>query len=250
MRVLPVLDLMYGQVVRGIGGRRDEYRPIQSSLVASTSPVDVASAVAARFGCHEFYLADLDAIAGAEPNWPVYESLVKRELRLWVDAGMNDLSRTRELATFEAHGTGLHAVIAGLESLAGPNELAEMLALVGYERFVFSLDLKGGRALVKTSAWPDPSPRGIADTALAAGVRRMIVLDLENVGTNAGVGTLALCAAIHRDVRDVELIAGGGVRGLHDLEALAAAGCQYALVASALHDGRLTLDDLRAAERF
>jgi phosphoribosylformimino-5-aminoimidazole carboxamide ribotide isomerase len=45
------------------------------------------------------------------------------------------------------------------------------------------------------------------------------------------------------------IVAGGGVRGVPDLEALANAGCDAALVASALHDGRLTPHDIRRIEK-
>jgi uncharacterized protein related to proFAR isomerase len=48
----------------------------------------------------------------------------------------------------------------------------------------------------------------------------------------------------------VDLIAGGGVRGLDDLKALADAGCDAALVASALHDGRLSREDIERAKGF
>ena len=44
---------------------------------------------------------------------------------------------------------------------------------------------------------------------------------------------------VRRAVPDVALLAGGGVRGPEDLQRLADAGCDGALVATALHDGRL-----------
>jgi len=248
VRVLPVLDLMGGHVVRGVGGRRDEYRPIESRLVDSSAPLDVARALAETFDCREFYLADLDAIAGREPAWGVYAALLEHGMRLWVDAGLDDLDRARSLAAFQTAGRGVARVIAGLESIAGPRQLRELLDVVGAERLVFSLDLKAGRPMADASAWEDPSPRGIARSAIDAGVRTLIVLDLADVGEGHGVGTLELCAELHRDAPDLELVAGGGVRGLDDLRRMAAAGCSYALVASALHDGRLAPADVRAAE--
>src|SRR5438270_567379 len=50
MRVIPVLDLKGGQVVRGIGGRRAEYRPIISVLTDSAKPLDVARAFRVGMG--------------------------------------------------------------------------------------------------------------------------------------------------------------------------------------------------------
>jgi phosphoribosylformimino-5-aminoimidazole carboxamide ribotide isomerase len=46
------------------------------------------------------------------------------------------------------------------------------------------------------------------------------------------------------------LLAGGGVRGYEDLARLADAGCDGALVATALHDGRLCAADVASAHRL
>jgi phosphoribosylformimino-5-aminoimidazole carboxamide ribotide isomerase len=46
------------------------------------------------------------------------------------------------------------------------------------------------------------------------------------------------------------VLAGGGVRDLDDLRQLAEFGCDGALVASALHDGRLTAADVAVARSF
>jgi phosphoribosylformimino-5-aminoimidazole carboxamide ribotide isomerase len=60
------------------------------------------------------------------------------------------------------------------------------------------------------------------------------------VGVGAGSGTEALARQLRVLQPKAELIGGGGVRGIDDLRALAAAGYDRALVASALHDGNLT----------
>jgi phosphoribosylformimino-5-aminoimidazole carboxamide ribotide isomerase len=75
------------------------------------------------------------------------------------------------------------------------------------------------------------------------GVRRILVLDLAKVGMGRGAGTEPLCRELRSLDRDLEIIAGGGVRSLADLRSLRAAGCNAALVASALHDGRLNAAD-------
>ena len=46
MRILPVLDLKGGQVVRGLAGRRQEYQPIRSRLTPSCQPLAVVAVVA------------------------------------------------------------------------------------------------------------------------------------------------------------------------------------------------------------
>ncbi|MGH7174523.1 MAG: HisA/HisF-related TIM barrel protein, partial [Gemmataceae bacterium] len=76
------------------------------------------------------------------------------------------------------------------------------------------------------------------------GVRRLLVLDLAQVGCDSGTGTRELCARLCAKHPHVPISAGGGVRHRGDLEDLRACGVQASLVASALHDGRLTRADL------
>lgn len=238
MQVIPVIDLMRGQVVRGVGGRRDEYRPIESRLATDSQPQTVGDALAG-LGFRTTYVADLDAILGGTPAWATYGQLLDRGLDLWVDAGLSTGDQARALARFAVVGVGLSGIIVGLESLSHPDSLAEMCSAVGSSRLIFSLDLKAGALLTRWPAWRALSPLAIATLAIRAGVRRMIVLDLGQVGMGRGVGTEPLCRNLRCLDPELQIIAGGGVRDLADLAALEAAGCDAALVASALHDGRL-----------
>src|SRR5438876_12291445 len=98
MRVVGVIDLMGGVVVRGVGGRRAEYRPVESQLCASAEAVTVAEAYRLEYGIEELYLADLDAISGATPAWRTYEALLMAGFRLWVDAGVRTIEDGQALA--------------------------------------------------------------------------------------------------------------------------------------------------------
>src|SRR5207249_1473260 len=138
MRIVPVLDLKGGQVVRGVGGRREDYRPVASRLTASSRSLDVARAFAEGYGLTELYLADLDALAGAPPAWDVYSALRAAGFRLWVDAGVRSPSDARAVA-----GAGVERVVVGLETVEGPGALAGAVRDLG-GRVVFSLDLRGG----------------------------------------------------------------------------------------------------------
>lgn len=238
MQVIPVLDLTAGLVVRGVGGRRNEYRPIESVLAADARPQTVARALAA-IGFRTVYVADLDAIGGQEPAWAIYREVLEAGLEPWIDAGVSTVGQASALARFALAGRGLAAIVSGLESLPDPDTLTKLLSAVGPDRLIFSLDLKSGRPLTAAPPWQNLTPMQIAVVALRLGVRRMIVLDLAAVGMGHGVGTESIC----RDLRcldpKLQIIAGGGVRGPADLRSLARAGCDAALVASALHDGRL-----------
>jgi phosphoribosylformimino-5-aminoimidazole carboxamide ribotide isomerase len=244
-RIVPVIDLLRGLVVRGVAGRRCEYQPLTSPLCGDAQPATLARAFY-EHGFREVYLADLDAIGGAAPAWEIYRQVAECGLRMWVDAGLSTIDRAVELMKFTTSQGPLAGVVAGLESLAGPDLLAEMLAVVGPPRLIFSLDLKGGQPLTEATAWQGLDAREVAQVALDCGVRRMIVLDLARVGMNGGLGTEGLCRRLRDLTPELEITAGGGVRNQADLQSLAAAGCDAALVASALHDGRITTTSARA----
>ena len=244
MQVIPAVDLAGSLVVHAVGGRRQAYRPLRSILATDPSPVAVARGLAETLGLKNIYLADLDAIAGAAPAWKTYEQIAACGVDLWIDAGLSGGPRAAEWAEFAAGRGWVAGVVAGLESLESPESLGEMLAMIGPKRLVFSLDLADSRPVCAAVEWRSMSPDAIVAAALAAGVRRMIVLDVARVGTAAGCGTEDLCRRIRHTDATLELTAGGGVRGTADLARLADCGCNAALVATALHDGTITRDDL------
>src|SRR5262249_24474258 len=115
MQIIPVLDLKAGHVVRARAGRREEYQPIRSRITASSRPLEVAQAIRERLGREEFYVADLDAIAGAPPALTAYAALRALGFRLWVDAGLREVSEVEPL--LQAH---IDQIVVGLETVAGP----------------------------------------------------------------------------------------------------------------------------------
>jgi phosphoribosylformimino-5-aminoimidazole carboxamide ribotide isomerase len=239
MRILPVLDLLNGVVVRGVGGRRDKYRPVVSRLVDTPDVHSVACAFRDHLGLTRLYVADLDAIVHQRPNRDTCRRLTREGFELLIDAG----SRTVEMAQ-DVVAAGAARVIAGLETWPGPEELAQLCRAVGGERVLFSLDLLQGRPLGDCGPWGTSDPLEIGTLAAKAGVHGIIVLDLAQVGSRAGVTTLTLCRQLRKPFPKLHLVTGGGVHNVSDLQNLAAEGIDAALVASALHDRRITRQDL------
>jgi len=254
MQVIPVIDLLGGQVVRGIAGRREDYRPIVSQIAADARPATVARALVERFGFETAYVADLDAIIHGQQDTGNWKEIAASGLRPWIDAGVGT---TGAAADCRQHLLRLNidaTLIVGLESLVAPVFVYDLCRSLGPQGLAFSLDLKQGQSLThpgwRTQSDRAKAPLEIARMMVKMGIRQLIVLDLADVGTGCGPSTLPLCRAIRAEFADLKLVAGGGVRGLDDLKALADAGCDAALVASALHDGRLTPDDVERAKEF
>ncbi len=239
MQILPVLDIKNGCVVRGVAGKREEYLPVESVLAENAEVLTIANAFRSQLGLSKLYVADLDAIQHDAPNDSAYRALTVAGFELVIDAGLRDLDRAAEL--FNA---GASAIIAALETSPGPDHVMGLIDRFGTDRVIFSLDLQHGKPIVATPDWGDTAIE-IARRAIESGVRRLIVLDLAGVGIASGVATLSLCAQLREEFRGLELITGGGVRGADDLRVLSDARIDAVLVASALHDGSITMDDLK-----
>ena len=225
--------------MHAVRGERERYRPLRSELVAGSDPVRVARTVREALGLDELYVADLDAIAGGPPDREAIGALA-REARVMVDAGVADVAAVRPLLEL-----GAARIVIGTETLADVAALERLRDALSDAPLVLSLDLRAGRVLS-----PAAGLAGLgAAEALArlgpSGVREVIVLDLARVGSDAGP-----CVALVRELRvrfpELELLAGGGVRDVADLRALAQAGAAGALVATALHGGAIGPGELRA----
>jgi len=230
MRIVPVLDLKGGIVVHARRGRRDEYAPLRSPLVEGCDPVAVARALCTACRTTTLYVADLDALAGEPVNEAALMALAS-VAEPWVDAG----ATTPEGATALAHA-GVARNVIGTESL----DPGAAIDPSGTPPVVLSVDLRDGRLISPDRELAGRDPAAAAPLARALNVREVLVIDLARVGSGSGP-PLDAVADLAASLPGVAIYAGGGVRDDADLRALESAGAAGALVATALHEGRLTL---------
>jgi len=239
MDLIPVLDIRQGVVIRGHAGQRGSYLPNTSQLLPDTEPVATCHALIRHFHPHILYVADLDGIEQGQPQLELIEKLAACPVELAVDAGTSTFEQARRLMEL-----GVRKVIIGLETLPQLDMMQAFVQEFGPERVLFSLDLMNGDCI-----GPDASgkfPLEVVVSAVAAGVRQLIVLDLSQVGMNRGVSTLTLCHSIKNRWPDLVVWTGGGVRSLADLHRLSLSRVDGAMVASALHDGKITPSDWKS----
>ena len=227
MELIPVIDLMGGAVVHARRGAREAYRPIETPLSASAAPLDVAEGLLALGAFRTLYIADLDAIAGGKGHDAVLDALAARHpgLALWVDAGE---ASPAKLSRRVAGGPGRPVI--GSESLA---DLAAAQAALASGAGLLSLDYgpEGPRGPEELHARPDLWPEAV------------IVMTLARVGAGQGPDMERLSAILAR-AEGRRVYAAGGVRDVDDLHHLAELGIAGVLLASALHDGRLSRQDI------
>jgi len=239
MQVIPVIDLQRGSVVRAVRGRRASYRPLKTVFDVASTPAAIAELCVTRLSLSRLYVADLDAIEGASVDWNSLAQVAASGATFMVDAGLTDTRRAEQLMGWHAWHACFDGVIVGLESSRDTDSWADLVRILTVERAIFSLDLRSGIPVTGCPKLVGVAPEEIARRAYQAGFRRVIVLDLAAVGAGEGPITLDLCRAVRERDDWAELISGGAVRHAGDLVSLQHAGCDAALVASALYDGRL-----------
>ncbi|HEX7088643.1 MAG TPA: HisA/HisF-related TIM barrel protein [Longimicrobiales bacterium] len=238
MEVIPALDLRGGCAVHADGGDRSRYPVVEGVLGSGTDPVALATRFRDRLGCATVYVADLDAIAGLGHSRDIVARLAATGLALVVDAGI----RTPDAAA-ALLDAGAARVVVALETLRSMDELGAIVRAVGPERVTFSLDLRAGRPISASPALAGSTPVALAAAAAERGARQLILLDLARVGQGLGP-PLDLLRRLRARLPDIALIAGGGVAGPADLDALSAVGCAAAIVGTAIHRGRITRADV------
>lgn len=257
MRIIPVIDVLAGVVVRAVGGKRADYRPIQSKLTASASPVAVAKALVGATGAEEVYVADLDAITG-QGGGTVAGELADAVpgVRVWIDQGVRGeadiarlpLSKPGTWKTwFQPQPRPNVVPVLGSETVGGPTVVASVRTAVG-SGCVFSVDTYDGELIGDWKAWAGwgvAEPTDVVPLARAVevllGNRVFILLDLAHVGSRGGPGTAKAVERLKAAMPEICLVSGGGVRTRDDVQRLQDAGADAVLVASGLHDGTLQL---------
>jgi phosphoribosylformimino-5-aminoimidazole carboxamide ribotide isomerase len=254
MQIIPVLDLAGGIAVHAQAGDRTRYAPLESELVPGRigDSLAVLRAFHSLLGIHTCYVADLDAIQGGAVQRTLIRELSEFHTgfagALLVDAGTH-----LPEGALEVLSCGASQVVVGLETLQAFSDLRNIVEVVGRSRVVFSLDLRLGTPILhpemRDLRGAGPEAVAVAEQAAGVGVESLLVLDLGRVGTGVGV-ELGLIETLRHRLPGVRLLAGGGVLTRRDLERMRDAGCDGALVASAIHSGRLSVGDLAAVSGF
>ena len=226
MKIIPVIDLMDGEVVHARMGDRQHYQAIQSPLCATSHALDMVQALATLYRFDSLYIADLDALRGKAPQLEIIRQIHQQfaQLHILLDAGLRHMQQ-------------IHALPAAITPVIGSenfNQLADFVALaeqlqIAQRDWLLSLDFKNAallgcaEILQQSQHWP----------------RRVILMSLSHVGAESGPNWSLLrhYQALHSER---EWLAAGGVGSDQDLQQLAQMGITQALLATALHQGKIS----------
>ena len=240
MKIIPVIDVLNGVAVHGIRGERERYQPLRSVLCESADPLEIALAFE-LLGFSSLYLADLDAILGKSANFNIYRQIMTQtRLDLMVDAGIADITKAKKVLATE-----VSKIVVGSETLGSLDFLGQAVKAFGEDKVVVSIDLKKGKVLSVSEAIASMDAVSFAQKLRKIGVNQIIFLDLDRVGTEHGINLALLRSVLEKT--GVDVLVGGGIRSLQELEELRKLGVSGALVATILHNGKLQIDELKSA---
>jgi len=228
VRCIFVLDIFNGAVVHAVRGERSLYEPISrySRIVSISDPLGVMKEIRPK----EVYVADLNLLTGSGDNLAAIAD-ISRVAKTMADTGIT-------LAD------DMDYLPKGITPVLG-TETASMKLIneaVLRRDIVVSIDMKQRNVLTR-----DPelmlSPLEVIRKLNGIPIDGVILLELDRVGTSSGLDTDFLKKAF--SVSDHPLILGGGVKEVEDLQTLEGLGFRGALVATAVHNGKIPLEALR-----
>jgi len=230
-QVIPAVDLLADDAVRLEQGDFDR-------VLLRASPFELVERFVAA-GAGIVHVVDLDGARTGRlrPERIGELAAAAAPARIQASGGIRSVADAELL--LEA---GASRVLVGTAAFAEPGALERFAQGLG-DRLVVALDVRDDRVAI--SGWEATTGLTAEDAARACrevGVARLHCTAVERDGTLAGPD-LALLGRV-LEASDLPVIAAGGIRSEDDLDALAALGCEGAVVGRALLDGTLSLDVL------
>lgn len=239
-RIIPCLDVNAGRVVKGVNfvDLRDAGDPVELAQAYNDAGADelVFLDITAT---HEDRAILLDV---------VYRTADQVFIPLTVGGGINSLEQVKQLLRAGADKVSINSA-----AVRQPDLIDRASDRFGAQCIVVAIDARQ-REAADNPAWDVYVRGGRQNTGLDAiewaqevvrrGAGELLVTSMDADGTQAGYD-LALTQAI-ADRVDVPVIASGGAGNCHHIyEALTTGKAEAALLASLLHYGQLTVDEIK-----
>lgn len=236
MEVIPAIDIRGGKCVNLYQG---DY---SRETVFGDDPVAAATGWVEQ-GATWIHVVDLD---GAKSGEPVSLGIAA-EIAATVDVPVQLGGGIRSVdVARHALSRGIARVIVGTTAVDQPRLVDEMVAGLGADSFMVSVDARDGRFMAE--GWTRDSGvtaldliRNIAE----GGVRRFVYTDIARVGTLTGPNFGAIRELT--DNTDLGLLVAGGISSLEHLTRLADLGVEAAIVGRAIYTKDIDLREAIAA---
>lgn len=228
VRVIPAVDILGEEAVRLVRGRYDDVS------LREPDPFELVARLA-RAGAELIHVVDLTAARSGRVRPDVF----RRAVEAAGDTGIQASGGIRTVADAEAVlAAGAARLVVGTAAFTTDDLLDRLVERLG-ERLLVALDVRAGTVAVR--GWETSTGLTTGEAVrrcLDAGVVRLLCTAVDRDGTLGGPD-LDLLGEVVR-TSGLPVLGAGGVASRKDVEAIAATGCEAAIVGRALLEGRLT----------
>jgi phosphoribosylformimino-5-aminoimidazole carboxamide ribotide isomerase len=234
MRIIPAIDIINGQCVRLSKG---DYN---TAKIYSNDPLEVAKSFQDH-GVKYLHLVDLDgAKSQGIVNHKVLETLATKT-NLKIDFG-GGLKTDQDLKI--AFESGAKQITGGSIAVKDPQRFLSWIKSYGAHKIILGADAANEKIAI--SGWLETSTEDLIPYVanyMTKGISDVICTDISKDGMLEGP-SIDLYEKMIRELKDIKLIASGGVAKLQDLYDLSAVGCDGAIVGKAIYEDRISLKEI------
>ena len=237
IEIIPAIDIIDGKCVRLSQGDYNR------KTIYNEDPLEVAKEFEGH-GIRRLHVVDLDgAKASHIVNYKTLEQLASKT-QLVIDFGGGLKSDDDLRIAFES---GAKMVTGGSIAVKQPDVFTSWIEKYGAERIILGADVKEKK--ISVSGWLEDTGEELIPFVRKfsqKGIDKVICTDISRDGMLTGP-SIDLYKELTDEIKDVYLIASGGVSCIDDIEQLHEAGIPAVIFGKAIYEGRIALGDL---ERF
>tara|TARA_B100000767_G_scaffold64179_1_gene60369 strand:+ start:4458 stop:5195 length:738 start_codon:yes stop_codon:yes gene_type:complete len=238
MRIIPAIDIIDGKCVRLTKG---DYN---TKKIYNESPLEVAKEFEAA-GIEYLHVVDLDgAKASKIINHKVLEQIASKT-NLKIDFG-GGLKSNKDLEI--AFNSGANQITGGSIAVKNSDIFERWIENYGSEKIILGADFypdnTGGK--IATNGWQEESSLEVIPFIKEyqqKGIHYVICTDISKDGMLQGP-SFKTYSKILREIKNLKLIASGGISTFDEIPKLAENGCEGVIIGKAIYENKISLKQL------
>lgn len=238
MRIIPAIDIIDGKCVRLTKG---DYN---TKKIYNENPLEVAKEFEAA-GIEFLHVVDLDGAKASQIiNYKVLEQIASKT-NLKIDFG-GGLKSNKDLEI--AFNSGANQITGGSIAVKNSNIFESWIEKYGAQKIILGADFypdsAGGK--IATNGWQEESTLELIPFIKGyqnKGIQYVICTDISKDGMLQGP-SFEVYKEIITVVKNVKLIASGGISTFDELPRLAENGCEGVIIGKAIYEKKISLKQL------
>ncbi len=232
MKIIPAIDIMYGQVVRLYKGD-----PKQKTIY-SDNPIEIAKKWEQN-GADMLHIVDLDATLGIGSNLSIIKKIIEHvSVPVEVAGGLRDESIVMDTAQISKR------VVLGTLAFKDKITLKKLLENLGPEKIVISVDHKDGEIVIH--GWQKKTGIKLIDAIkdfLDMGFSEFLLTNVNRDGTLEGPDLKFLGQACQLERTNV--IASGGISNVKDVQDVKEKNSFGVILGKALYENKISIQEAK-----